>query len=135
MPMRQRTLAAVALAALFALPPLSAQEPTFDVVSIKVNPNINAPGGARSEPGGRFTYENTSLGAMLRGAYGIDYYQVDGGPPWLWRERYDVIAQGPPDSAKRIPGDTQPTLWQRMMRSMLADRFKLQVHHVTREAS
>lgn len=104
---------------------------SFDVASIKVSQIGKAGGeGSRREntqiSPGSVNMRNVSLKTAIRWAWHIGDYQVSG-PEWLANERYDIMAKaaGPaPDAELRI-----------MMQSLLADRFKLAVHHQTKEMS
>jgi len=63
-------------------------------------------------------------------AYGgeqpLDRSQVVGGPGWVQTSKFNITAKAPrPDATLR---DMLP-----MLQSLLADRFKLQVHHENRE--
>ena len=51
---------------------------------------------------------------------------MTGGPDWLARERFDVNAKPPPSEV--------PLAQMRLMaQALLVERFKLRVHHETRE--
>jgi len=57
---------------------------------------------------------------LISAAYGLDASNVQGGPSWLEWDRFDVIA--------KVPSTTTPEMAGLMLRSLLADRFKLAVH-------
>jgi uncharacterized protein (TIGR03435 family) len=106
-------------------PAPQAAAPAFEVASIKRN---NSGDGAMTrgmQPGGRVTFVNMPVRQMIIAAYQLQPFQVIGGPAWLTADRFDVIAKAP-DGAP--PQDTNA-----MLRSLLADRFKLRVHTETRE--
>src|SRR5277367_1549388 len=48
----------------------------------------------RESTPGRVTYRNYSLKRLLMEAYQVTRYQVEG-PPWIERDRYDIIATKP----------------------------------------
>ncbi len=73
---------------------------------------------------GRVTFKNYPLKAIVRDAYGIKDYQVEG-PSWIARERYDIIATKPPRTTA-----TQVSV---MMQSLLQERFHLVVHMEKKE--
>lgn len=104
---------------------LHAQTATFDVASIRRNLSGNQVGGglAAPQPGGRFI----ALGATLRRLVGdaYDNADVEGGPPWIATDRFDVNA--------RADGDHTPESIRRRLRPLLAERFALVVHTETRE--
>ena len=103
-------------------------EPRFEVVSVK----RNASGGMGSmmsiRPGGRFTVSNLAVRQVIVRAFGIQPFQVTGGPDWLGSERYDIQAKAPDDAV--VTGDGMNI----MLRAMLADRFKLKVRRETRDS-
>ena len=81
-------------------------------------------GGPGSPDPGQITYSNVSLKQVLTNAYGIKSYQVSG-PKWLDSERFDIVA-------KIAMGATKEQ-FQMMLQNLLAERFKLAVHHETKE--
>jgi uncharacterized protein (TIGR03435 family) len=100
----------------------------FDVVSVKPT----QPGG-RGGPG---PFVNTNPGRLLaRGpliffielAYGVRAAQIEGGPGWIRSDRFDIDAAMAPGSAVFPP--------PAMLMPVLADRFGLRAHRVTREGS
>jgi bla regulator protein blaR1 len=106
------------------------QEPAFEVASIKPS----APGGRgisiNRTPGGRLTTENVSLRFLITFAYDVRDFQVTGGSGWIADARWDISAK--PEG--EIPQNDDGNLKIRaMVRSLLADRFKLVVHTETRE--
>ena len=100
----------------------------FEVASIKPSPPPT--GGGRM--GGRmrggpgtddptlFTCENSGLAALLIFAYDIKDYQYSG-PEWTQFTRFTVSATVPPGATREQ--------FRQMMRNLLAERFKLTVHH------
>lgn len=106
-------------------------QPSFEVASVKpsagrdFNPNLmgmrGGPGTADPE---QIAYTGVTLKNILLGAYGVDSYQVSG-PGWLDQERYDILA--------KIPSGTTEEQFNAMLRNLLAERFNLTSHHVTRE--
>jgi uncharacterized protein (TIGR03435 family) len=57
-------------------------------------------------------------------AYGAKAWQVSG-PPWIQSERFDIVAKLPSGSTKeQVP---------EMLKPLLADRFKMALHHKVRE--
>jgi uncharacterized protein (TIGR03435 family) len=57
---------------------------------------------------------------LIATAYGVGQSYVQGGPNWLERDRFDVIA--------KAPAGTPPATLKLMLKSLLADRFKLVIH-------
>ena len=75
-------------------------------------------------PGGRYSATNVPLRMMIRSAYGIQDFQLVGGPAWLATDGYDVIA--------KAATDAPPDRLFAMVRSLLEDRFRLVAHRETR---
>jgi Protein of unknown function (DUF3738) len=100
--------------------------PAFEVATIRASGPASAPMSIRRLPGGRFVTSNTSLTMLINWAYQLDEGRLLGAPRELDSTRFDVVAKAPePDP---IPGRMQL-----MMRALLAERFKLVVHHESRE--
>src|SRR5688572_11483914 len=106
---------------------------TFEVASVKPsNPDPNNPLAGMALPlplpGGRFSATNTPLRMLIAMAYELQQdAQLVGGPPALLAAKYDI-------TAKTVGG---VTLAQKdlppLLRTLLADRFKLKVHTESRE--
>ena len=105
--------------------------PAFEVASVKPNKSGDGPTMAGMQPGGRVTMINSPLRVLIRNAYQLQDFQIAGAPTWINTERFDVVAKAPGDLPPPRPGIVGPA--QFMMRSLLADRFKLVVHLETRE--
>jgi uncharacterized protein (TIGR03435 family) len=109
-----------------------AQTPAFEVASIK--PSDAGGTIAIRRSGYRIATTSTSLLFLITWAFDIHRDRVYGKPSWLDSVRYDVIANAEQDNrpaAPRLAG--QPSELQRMMQSLLAERFKLVIHRETRE--
>jgi uncharacterized protein (TIGR03435 family) len=129
----------LAVAILLAAAAASAQDPAatpavaFDVVSVRPsNPNPD-PANPLSQialmlpqPGGRFTATNTPLRMLIKTAYELQQdAQLTGGPPDLLAAKYDITARAPVAFiGKELP---------QLLRTLLADRFKLKTHTESRE--
>lgn len=99
----------------------------FEVASVKPTgrpPSSSSTGWTVSH--GTFTAHDAWVRAMVAVAYGVHAAQVHGGPAWIDTEQYDVIAKA---------GSTDVSLDQMrpMLRTLLAERFKLVAHHETQE--
>jgi uncharacterized protein (TIGR03435 family) len=98
---------------------LAARGQSFDVASVK--PSARYAGKdyrpAIEVMGGRFQARNASLKDLILAAYHADRYQVAGGPGWLDEDEFDVDA--------RADGNASPDQIRMMLRTLLADRFKL----------
>lgn len=118
--MRKMLLAALVPAAgLFVMSlqtPAAAQQPSFEVASIKRNNSGDGNISRGIQPGG-MTFVNVPLRQLIIAAYGVQPFQIIGGPPWMTSDRFDIVAK-----AEGAPPPDQMNL---MLRSLLADRFKL----------
>ena len=132
--MSTRQTAVVIAALTLALAGVAAQAPrSFEVASVK--PSAPDTGDARNViprmvPGnGRLTATNVPLRLLIRIAFEVQDFQISGGPADLMLRRFDI-------SATAEEG-TQPTSKDTlaMLRTLLADRFKLKTHVESREAS
>ena len=82
------------------------------------------------QPGGRYTATNVTLRALVRSAYGVQHdAQLVGGPSWIDTDRFDIVAKAEGSPSTDVFRD-QARL---MLRTLLADRFKLVLHRETRE--
>jgi uncharacterized protein (TIGR03435 family) len=100
---------------------------TFDVASVKpsrrtLGRDANSPVtlGATGLNG-----RNVTLKRLIVEAYNLQPHQVSGGPKWLDDNEYDI-------DAKADGPATKETL-RMMLRTLLADRFRLSVHSENRE--
>ncbi|MGB7762714.1 MAG: TIGR03435 family protein [Bryobacteraceae bacterium] len=108
-----------------------ADSPAFEVASVKAAAPP-APGrlmvGMRGGPGtpdpGQVTFTNVTQRMLIARAYGVQDYQISG-PGWLESERYDIVAKVPKGATKEQ--------FLVMIQNLLAERFKLTLHHETRE--
>jgi uncharacterized protein (TIGR03435 family) len=105
--------------------------PQFDVISVKPNKDSNQT-RMQFTPDGLRGIGVTVRFLLYEGYGGINHERVIGEPAWTSTDGFDV-------EAKVAPGDVatlaRMTFEQRrtMFQSILADRFKLVVHHETRE--
>ena len=74
--------------------------------------------------GGRYEVRNATMVDLVRTAYNVDADKVTGGPAWMDKDQFDVIAKAPANS-------TADAL-QAMLRNLLAERFGLVVHNDTK---
>ena len=114
-----------AMMALVVVGAAGAKQPApaaFDAVSIKVNRSGEQGGSSRGQPG-RYVGVNVTLMRLVRLAY-RPVEDFDGGPDWKDRDHFDIeaVTGANPSQAQMLA----------MLRTMLADRFKLHVHTETR---
>jgi uncharacterized protein (TIGR03435 family) len=115
---------------------VSAQKPApaaFDVASIR-SASLPTPDTVRSGQfragskinGGRVDFAFVSLAELLPYAYRVKAFQVSG-PASIRESRWNILATMPEGASE----DQVPE----MMQTLLAERFKLKVHHEKREQS
>jgi uncharacterized protein (TIGR03435 family) len=104
--------------------------PQFDVISVK--PGTDTRMLMQFTPDGLRGSGITVRFLLYEGYGGINHEQVIGEPSWSNTQRFDIEAKVAPTDA---PALGKMTFEQRrtMFQSILADRFKLVVHHETRE--
>ncbi len=114
-----------------------ATAPAFDVAAIRQTLTTRGRPRITSSPfDGNFTASNATLKLLLEYAYGLPQTQVIGGPNWLNSTRFDIQAKtsaSVSDHLHALPYDKGKLQKQQMLRSLLADRFKLEAHQETRE--
>jgi uncharacterized protein (TIGR03435 family) len=104
-----------------------AQPKEFEVASIHPTPP-QEPGHmsiGMSIDKGMLRASGMTLKFLIEQAYDVRDFQVIGGPSWIGSLQYDINA--------KIDGDPTNEQMQAMMQSLLADRFKLQVHREKKE--
>lgn len=112
-------VAAVAPAQLTALP--QEAQLSFDAASVKPAGNLSgeqmqlSPGRLRA---------NAPLRVLVQTAYGLQPFEIVGGPEWTRSDRYVV------DATAAATSDRHEIML--MLRSLLADQFRLQTHSETR---
>jgi len=110
--------------------------PAFEVVSIKPNKGGDGRVMIHMAPGGRFVAENITVKFLLQESYGVKESQISGAPGWLDSEHYDIEAKpedSPADQDRKLTPEERHAQLMLMLQSMLADRFKLTLHHDTKE--
>ena len=127
---RLHTLVVCAVASLVVVRGSSAQQ--FDAVAIHASaglPPIHMPMLDSSMRGGqvrqgRYEVRSATLVDLIAAAYRVDRDRIDGGPPWINTDIFDVIA--------KAPAGTTPDSLRLMLQALLAQRFALQVHPDTK---
>jgi bla regulator protein blaR1 len=108
-------------------PPLSTTnlQLAFQAVSVKQNVSGSVFARVDMRSPGRFTAVNVPAALLIRFAYGLEDFEVVGGPRWLEGDRYDVVASS--------AGDATVDQKRAMLRQVLQDRFNLSAHPETRQ--
>src|SRR5688572_18951471 len=108
--------------------------PTFEVVSIKPNDSGANSSSVDTQPTGRLIFINETLRVVIQRAYQIQAFQLVGAPDWTGTARFDIAAQAPDGARFSQPvAGGPPPVHLLMLRSLLADRFKLRAHTEQRE--
>jgi uncharacterized protein (TIGR03435 family) len=107
-------------------------KPQFEVASVKpakpfgpLGKRSFTNGGPGTGDAGLYSCQNCALIMVVTRAYGLDSDHPSFAPGWMSDQRFDVAAKMP-------PGTTQEQ-FSLMLRNLLAERFKLAVHHEKRE--
>jgi uncharacterized protein (TIGR03435 family) len=108
--------------------------PQFEVASIRPSPRAEpnrfgfpVTSSFRIEPGGRITAAQITLRELVWRAYGLQPFQVDGGPDWTTVERFELAAK----AGDAFTGSVEQI--RVMLQSLLADRFALAVRSENKE--
>jgi uncharacterized protein (TIGR03435 family) len=99
---------------------------SFEVASIKPSAEDGRRVMIGISPGGRYTASAVNVKFLIQQAYDIRDYQIQGGPGWITSARYDIVAKA------ETPNLDRERL-KPLLKSLLAERFNLQVHLETRE--
>ena len=114
-----RLFASTCVVVLAAYQAVAQGPPTsFEAVSIKLRTGDPVFGRGPSAPD-RFE-RDAPLEELIRYAYGVNSFQLIGGPGWIRSKRWDVSAKAP------APAE-EPAMRQ-LVRRMLEDRFALKTH-------
>ncbi|MGB2591192.1 MAG: M56 family metallopeptidase [Candidatus Acidiferrum sp.] len=109
----------------------------YDAVSVRPNKSGDEKESITYPPSG-FSAINVTLPMLVRAAYGVEYNQISGGPDWLNSAAFDVEAKVDSSVAVQLGRLSAAQLKfarQRMLQTLLADRFKLTLHSETKELS
>jgi len=99
------------------LPPAPTE---FDVASIHPSAADETP-VMRVFPSGQMDLRSMTLQQLIMIAYDVEADGIAGAPKWLDADRFDITAKG--------PEEPQDEVFSALMRSLLAERFKLRVHN------
>ena len=75
--------------------------------------------------GGNLTVKNASLSYLVQEVYGVRVFQITGEPGWFNSDRFDISAKADSNANKEQ--------MQAMAQRLLADRFQLKLHRVTKD--
>jgi len=111
----------------------AAQEPAFEVATVKQNTSGERGGGISRLPGGRVRVTNMPLGQLITFAYQLTPFQLTGGPSWVGDDRFDIVARMEGNPEWEGPGSGRPDPIMLAMRALFADRFRLKLHAESRD--
>ncbi len=107
--------------------PLLISAATFDAASVHRSSPDAGNIDRESYSGDTLSMSNVTLRQYVNYAFRIPIPQISGGPPWMDNYRFDVVARtGQPVALPELGA---------MLQAFLADRFRLSVHHETRNLS
>jgi uncharacterized protein (TIGR03435 family) len=107
-------------------------ELAFEVASIRPSAPGERGSGVHTNDGSVRT-NNTTLQYLIQLAYGVQEYQVAGGPGWVRSDGYDLMATFEHESEKNLTNEQKSLTMRARARSLLADRFQLKLREDTRE--
>ena len=100
----------------------------FDVATVKANAANDNRFMIRPLPGGGLKITGVPLKMLIMEAFDVRTFQVSGGPGWVSNERWDIQAK-----VEGVEGQLPIGQMLRMLQALITDRFKLEVHHETKE--
>lgn len=117
-----RALGLVFIVSHTALGQSSTKVPEFEVADVRVNKSIGPDAGKfQFLPGGRIEVSGVTVKSIVMAAYDVQEDMIAGGPGWIDSDRYDIVAQAPPGTPRGM--------LRLMLQPLLAERFKLAIHH------
>src|SRR6185312_9958852 len=105
---------------------LTGPKPAFEAASITLSPPEYV-GFQSYAKGDRYTALTATVRDLVAFAYGVLNFQISGGPGWASTTHYNVSA--------KMDAAATPDQLRQMLQNLLADRFGLRFHRVTRNHS
>jgi uncharacterized protein (TIGR03435 family) len=105
---------------------LAGQQPAFAVASIHPSAGevkFEHDGNTETTPG-TLRMQDVSVETCIKWAYGVQESQI-AGPAWIDSDKFDITA--------KADGPATDDEMKRMMQTLLADRFRLSLHHQEKE--
>ena len=119
-----------------------AGEARFEVASVKpVEPNVPHMVGVKIYPGARVQISALPLKGLIAIAFGVSYWQISGGEPWMEKDNFDIEAKCPENLLPQVKTlrysnfGIEDEVLREMLRGLLADRFQLKFHRETKEGN
>lgn len=105
----------------------------FEVASVRPDPFQGQGSVGIQIRGDRLIADHQSLASLVMFAYGVEEFQVTGGPAWA--NTHDLYGRDVFSVQAKAPSGPLPTRQQlqEMLQTLLKDRFRLVIHHETRE--
>jgi uncharacterized protein (TIGR03435 family) len=101
----------------------------FEVASVRQNLLDDRIVTINVGPGGRFAARGYTLVLLMQRAYAVMDWNVEGGPPWIRSDRFDVVAKAD------VPGDLKEAQLRPMLAKLLERRFQLKLHRSSSQVS
>lgn len=103
------------------------EKPAFEVATVKpYEGDTSALLVAMKADGARVRYNNITLRDCIRAAYRVRDFQISG-PSWIGDARFEITA--------KLPAGAHLDQIPEMLQALLAERFKLDLRHDTKEQS
>jgi uncharacterized protein (TIGR03435 family) len=118
----KRLLFVLGIAALCSNPALGqapSPRPAFDISGIQVSTRQQPGMRGGVLRGTRYELRNANMVDLIRTAYNVQPEKISGGPSWIEWNRFDIAALA--------PENTPPERLREMLKTLLAERFKLVV--------
>jgi len=96
--------------------------PAFEVASLKLSTGNHMGWSIGGSPGQR-TFKDVPLKECIKMAFDVRDYSLDG-PQWLDSVRLDIVA--------KPPAGSPPSLFPKMLQTLLVERFKMTFHRESR---
>jgi uncharacterized protein (TIGR03435 family) len=103
----------------------------FEVASIKPA-DPDARGSSSNNDGRLLTIKNWTLKRLVQRAFGVQDYQVTGGPNWLDTYRFNISAKVD-EAEPQLKGKEGQERLKAMLESLLDERFEFQFHRETKQ--
>jgi len=108
-------------------PQATGERPEFEAASLKPSPPGATGYSILPVPGGRLRANNITLKRLVAVAYSVTDNQILSDIKWFESQGYDMEA--------KASGPAELPQLRLMLQSLLDDRFKLKIHHETKEMS
>jgi uncharacterized protein (TIGR03435 family) len=100
---------------------------TLELQAVSIKPsNPDAQGRTFNMRGRQLFIYNATLAALVEFSYGVQLRQIVGGPDWMDKDKFNVIAE---ENQKDHPSIGE---WEAAVQELVAGRFGLKFHHENR---